>query len=367
MANPSNPLYQIRWLPVRNTGAVPIPAFGLVGVVGVDSDGTLQVQAPSLDGQTGLLVVMEDLAAGANGQAHNSFPATVLYNENDGVPAVGDTWGVKAGDFLLRAGASGFLIAGGAAAGMVAASAIPGAPVPLPQVAYGTGGGVTGDPHFFFVDTTTTDAAVYNVAGLYGPQLISAGGTNPNTGFPLQPYFTFGFYPGLDLTTYPPGTSGCTNLTNTTIAQIAWNGWVNGSAQEVCAIEGSYEGTGTEQYGSVTTEIFDINVFEVIVDAVGQRVVIQGDIYLINVGAGLHMKVGTNCMAGTGTLSGGTATVSNTLVTSNSLIFLTAAQSGTSNLGALTVDSKIAGTSFTVKSSNASHAGAFNWLIIEPS
>jgi len=79
---------------------------------------------------------------------------------------------------------------------------------------------------------------------------------------------------------------------------------------------------------------------------------------------GMSITTGSNASAGTGTLSGGTATINTTAVTADSLIFLTDTNSGIVNLGVLTVSAISAGTSFTVKSSNALDASTFNWFII---
>lgn len=109
----------IRFIPVRNIDVNPIPAFGLVRLAGVDGDGTIQVSTPNADSQTYLHVASEDIPASVCGQVYRTWPATVLYNENDGTPAAGETWGVKSGDYLLRKGQTGFLIVGGAASGLV--------------------------------------------------------------------------------------------------------------------------------------------------------------------------------------------------------------------------------------------------------
>ena len=73
---------------------------------------------------------------------------------------------------------------------------------------------------------------------------------------------------------------------------------------------------------------------------------------------------GAAAIAGTGTLAAGTVTISTTAVTANSLIFLTDTASSLTNVGTLSVSSKTAGTSFTVKSANALDTSTFNWHII---
>lgn len=78
----------------------------------------------------------------------------------------------------------------------------------------------------------------------------------------------------------------------------------------------------------------------------------------------LNIPTGANAAAGTGTLSGGTATISTTAVTSSSLIFLQDTAASLTNVGVLSVSSKIAGTSFTVTSANVLDGSTFNWQII---
>jgi hypothetical protein len=68
---------------------------------------------------------------------------------------------------------------------------------------------------------------------------------------------------------------------------------------------------------------------------------------------------------GTVNLTAGTATVSNTSVTANTRIFLTVqAVSGT--VGTLYVDGRVAGTSFTITSTEIADTSTIAWLLIEP-
>lgn len=84
-------------------------------------------------------------------------------------------------------------------------------------------------------------------------------------------------------------------------------------------------------------------------------------------GAGYSIKEGSNCKMGTAVLNGTTAVViSNSTVTSTSRIFLTVQVSGGS-VGAPYVDSRIAGTSFSIKSTNGSDSSTVAYLLFEPS
>jgi len=72
---------------------------------------------------------------------------------------------------------------------------------------------------------------------------------------------------------------------------------------------------------------------------------------------------------GSALLSGGTFTVNTVKVTANSLIFLSVNGAGTlSNLGEIYEDqpSRVPGTSFTIKSTNALSNATVAWFIIEP-
>lgn len=87
---------------------------------------------------------------------------------------------------------------------------------------------------------------------------------------------------------------------------------------------------------------------------------VVGDVNLTTAGNKLKIATGSNASIGTGTLgAGGTVTISTTAVTASSRIFLTGTAPHT-----LYVSATVAGTSFTVTSSNSSDNSTFNWLII---
>lgn len=69
--------------------------------------------------------------------------------------------------------------------------------------------------------------------------------------------------------------------------------------------------------------------------------------------------------AGVASVSSGTVTVNTSLVTANSLIFLSPLE-GVLNVGILRVSARVAGTSFTILSSNVLMSGNVAWSIIEP-
>lgn len=82
-------------------------------------------------------------------------------------------------------------------------------------------------------------------------------------------------------------------------------------------------------------------------------------------GFGLQVKEGANCKQGIATLVAGTVTVANTAVTANSRIMLTTQTPG-GTAGFLVVSARVAGTSFTILSSNAADTSVVAYEIFEP-
>ena len=69
---------------------------------------------------------------------------------------------------------------------------------------------------------------------------------------------------------------------------------------------------------------------------------------------------------GIATLAGGTVTVNTTKVTANSRIFLTINGGNLANVGTTYISARIAGTSFTISSTNSQDVSNVAWLIVEP-
>ncbi len=111
----------IRWMPVRSVATEVIPAQALLAVVGADADGTYQVNWPSANSQTGLLVNGATMIApGEYGQAHNDFPCAVLCDLTGWTPAVGDQCGSETNSWQVHKGQTGYRVGGGdASAGLV--------------------------------------------------------------------------------------------------------------------------------------------------------------------------------------------------------------------------------------------------------
>lgn len=92
----------------------------------------------------------------------------------------------------------------------------------------------------------------------------------------------------------------------------------------------------------------------------------NADVVLDTAGRGLKIKEGSNARMGVATLVGGTVTVANTSVTANSRIFLTGQADG-GTPGAVRVSSRVAGTSFTITSTNGADTSTIAFHIVEPS
>jgi hypothetical protein len=95
------------------------------------------------------------------------------------------------------------------------------------------------------------------------------------------------------------------------------------------------------------------------------RLATNADLDVSVAGKGLRVAEGSNAKQGVATLAAGTVTVANTAVTANSRIFLTTNTVG-GTAGFLVVSARIAGTSFTILSSNAADTSVVAWEIFEP-
>ena len=98
-------------------------------------------------------------------------------------------------------------------------------------------------------------------------------------------------------------------------------------------------------------------------------VVTSTGLVLGTAGNGIKVKEGANATMGLATLVAGAVTVATTVVTASSRIFLTVNGVGVlANLGSPYEDtaSRAAGTSFTIKSTNALDTSNIAWLLVEP-
>ena len=106
-----------------------------------------------------------------------------------------------------------------------------------------------------------------------------------------------------------------------------------------------------------------VNKSSVPVPATAAALEVQGDLDVSTAGNGLRVAEGANAKQGVATLAGGTKLVANTSVTATSRIMLTAQDNNST--GALRVSARVAGTSFTITSSNAADSGVVAWQMFE--
>ena len=120
MLIPQEYVEAVRWHPFRNVSGELVPALAALKVVAIDGvSGLYTCTKPDQNGLPPARVVFNgpaDLDEGAYGHCTRDFPATALYEANDGVPAAGQIWGTKAGEWKLRLGQPGFEIHGGVSA-----------------------------------------------------------------------------------------------------------------------------------------------------------------------------------------------------------------------------------------------------------
>jgi hypothetical protein len=114
--------------------------------------------------------------------------------------------------------------------------------------------------------------------------------------------------------------------------------------------------TYTIYYGGTQFSKYGLGTIKNVVDDGSGNVTFAGH---LNITAGSNKSVGQSSA-----MVAGSTTVNNTSVTASSIILLSHAGTNTANLGTLYIFSISAGTSFTIKSSNASDTDVVNWLII---
>ena len=93
---------------------------------------------------------------------------------------------------------------------------------------------------------------------------------------------------------------------------------------------------------------------------------LEGSLSMPVAGNGVLIKEGTNATMGVATLVGGTVTVNTTKVTANSRIFLTIQGGTLTNVGSTYISARVAGTSFTISSTNILDTADVAWILIEP-
>ena len=106
---PKNYWQQLKKVPCKNASGVnTVPAFGLVRVVGQNSDGTLSVDQPNADGQDVLVNGPTPIGPNGYGAVSRQWPLYAAYT--GGPPAAGQTWGAANGSYLLTSGKGGLVV-----------------------------------------------------------------------------------------------------------------------------------------------------------------------------------------------------------------------------------------------------------------
>lgn len=101
---------QIRWLAFKNDSGEAIPAFAIMEVNDVASDGTPSCRKPSKDSAkltmiNGPVKVPKDY----KGRGTRETPMWILFDVSDGLPSTDERWGTKADSWMLSKGKQGFL------------------------------------------------------------------------------------------------------------------------------------------------------------------------------------------------------------------------------------------------------------------
>lgn len=125
-------------------------------------------------------------------------------------------------------------------------------------------------------------------------------------------------------------------------------------------------GSDLRMYHDGTDSTIENDTGNLLIKSGGDCLLSEGDIALQTVGKGLGIKEGTNARMGVVTLAAGAIVVNTTEVTANSRIFLTINGGTLTNVGALYVSARTAGTSFTITSLDILDVSDVAWMIVEP-
>lgn len=130
-------------------------------------------------------------------------------------------------------------------------------------------------------------------------------------------------------------------------------------------LTGAINTTGIVNTGTVTSTGQISTSGVAAIAAAGNLTSGVGSLDILTAGAGLKVKEGVNAKQGTATLVAGTVTVANTSVTASSRILVTSQADG-GTPGFLRITALVAGTSFTITSSNVADTSTVAYEIFEP-
>lgn len=207
----------------------------------------------------------------------------------------------------------------------------------------------------------------------YNHTLTAAANSDVLVNLDINSTFTNGAFTGvanLDLRTSRWANFGTTNNTGIVIGSTGWSGGAPLSGLKISLNSGTGEASYNNSSGggfwhnfyTSATSRFQIRdnytaaagrvVVGSLTDDATNALQITGALAFKTVAGKLNFTTGTNASVGTATLSSGTVTVNTTAVTASSIIFLTVQETGTQN-GRMRVSAKVAGTSFTITSSDS--------------
>lgn len=107
-----DPVQDARWLAAKNNDAGEMPAFAVAVVASSGTEGQFVLTKPTANGEHAWIAGAVPALAGDGAEVTNDFPAWALYDDGDGTPAVGETWGAGASSWKLRKNNAGFRICG---------------------------------------------------------------------------------------------------------------------------------------------------------------------------------------------------------------------------------------------------------------
>lgn len=228
----------------------------------------------------------------------------------------------------------------------------------------GTNNTMVGRGAGFYTSTAWDNTFIGKNTGLFN----QAGSANVVLGSDAGYGDTGGSYSSSTLLGYGAGYNMLTGVGNVLIGYKAGYAIETGTGNIIIGFEKDAPAPGTNSHLNIGGAIFG----DLITGNIGigspspnTKLEVAGDIRVGTVGSGLQVAEGANARMGTVNLTAGTATVSNTSVTANTRIFLTVqAVSGT--VGTLYVDGRVAGTSFTITSTEIADTSTIAWLLIEP-
>jgi hypothetical protein len=109
---------------IRNNSNETIPAFGVMRITGANVDNSgqsyLTVEKPNANFETYYLINGPfQISVGKYGVATDQYPCYALYNDGDGAPSYGQSWGAKNAQWKLGINRDGFDILGNPTNGRV--------------------------------------------------------------------------------------------------------------------------------------------------------------------------------------------------------------------------------------------------------